>query len=952
MSQGNVSSIMGDLGWDEGFSMPVANTENKSLEESVQRKQKSIVQNKNDLRENEDRVNAMSEHLKNVRQELQHTQGLVNARKNEAETEDHMRKIAEREEGRLTQEVKRLERDLEDLKEKRNIFENNIFKQTERLEEMKSQMNWDQQALEAWLEESARKDEDAMTLQKYSRHDEAKVKELSLRIERLTDESGEKRRQLDHEMTSTLTCQIELDKTAEEFRKAHAERQELIKQWEYTIEQMQKRDKEMDLLASQLARVKAEVRQREDMIKEKQQFLDNEVENNREQEKKISLSERAAAKLRIDYQEAETTRDQFQNELEALKRTVDRTNVDLESTRSHVAQLKRDVIDKTEKLRQAQLNRERLQEKLKMCIDAEMTAEERAAQMDELMQEEEKNQKEIDTELKRLRELQFKKTQEQYEINTKERNTEAEIQGSRAATRNLNSKINKVDHDSLKQQEIIYNQDFAIQQLERRINRMQGDHTNEEKLQLEAKIKDLTSELDSKTNTNSLLSNQLKRLQDDIRKVKRTLEKTGGEKEDLTIKIEELDLHNDTSKKELKRLVRSKQDLMVDENVLKLEIKRLRDALFSKADEVYTLEKRRLQLDTAMKERRNEINIHKDMLSAQVKAADDERQQISAELHERIAKIDKLRKRYEILMVSMAPPEGEEEKSQAYYVIKAAQEKEELQREGDDYDAKIRKAEKEIRALENTLRLMNSRNETYRKSFNKVTDTSDEMEEKQQLDEQLRAVLDKYKYKRRQIREMQEDLQTMSHTLDNLTRDEDAYVEMMQEKQNKVLQVNKELDDQKAKLDRVTKQNYKYAREVRSAAKLKNDTPEEKDFELREMRDFNKNAIKMFGDVTQQNPDLAQIVHLYFTQANLPPPPAPGSQPGSRFSSRPSSARSSLSSRSSASTVKSSPSASKPAAIDIGGAFEQGGAPSSRSSTSMSSVRSGRSGRSQASSRR
>jgi len=111
---------------------------------------------------------------------------------------------------------------------------------------MKSQMKWDQQALEAWLEESAQKDEDALTLKKYAKEDEAKIKDLTLKLEKYLELSQKQKKAVDDETLETISIQIELDKTADEFRKTHRERQELIKQWETIIDQMQKRDSQIE----------------------------------------------------------------------------------------------------------------------------------------------------------------------------------------------------------------------------------------------------------------------------------------------------------------------------------------------------------------------------------------------------------------------------------------------------------------------------------------------------------------------------------------------------------------------------------------------------------------------------------------------------------------------------------------------------------------------------------
>ena len=132
--------------------------------------------------------------------------------------------------------------------------------------------------------------------------------------------------------------------------------------------------------------------------------------------------------------------------------------------------------------------------------------------------------------------------------------------------------------------------------------------------------------------------------------------------------------------------IKEKEESLVDENVLRLEIRKLRSFLNNRADEVYSLETRQIQLQLLLEERTKEIEIHRDILRFQLKASEEERYKVHNELRDRVSKVEKLKRRYEILMSQFASGETDEEKTQAYYVVKAAQDREKLQREGDELD--------------------------------------------------------------------------------------------------------------------------------------------------------------------------------------------------------------------------------------------------------------------------
>ncbi|KAM6160081.1 coiled-coil domain-containing protein 39 [Erethizon dorsatum] len=898
------SEFLAELHWEDGFALPVANEGNKMLEDQLSKLQNEKSNLQDQLHDYEDRINAMNSHFKNVKQEFSFTQCLYKARENEIESEEHFKAIAERELGRVKSEIQRLENEIASIRERKTDKENGIFKATQKLDGLKCQMNWDQQALEAWLEESANKDSDALTLQKYAQQDDNKIRALTLQLERLTLERNQKRKVLDNELTETLSAQLELDKAAQDFRKIHNERQELIEQWENTIEQMQKRDRDIDDCALALTRVKQETREKESLVKEKIKFLENEIGNNTEYEKRISAADRKVLKCRTEYQNHETSRSQLKDELDSLKATVNRTSSDLEALRKNISKIKKDSCEERQRLQKFKNHNHIIRKKLNQITEKTMSVEEKATNLEDMLKEEEKSVKEVEVQLNIVKEVFFKKVQELQAEKMKEKALVSEIEGTRSSLKHLNNQLHKLDFETLKQQEIMYSQDFYVQQMERRMSRLKGEINSEEKQALEAKIVELKKSLEEKKSAFDLLETQIKKLHNDLHFIKRSNSKNCDEKQSLMAKVNELNLFIDSSEKELNKARAFKQDLMIEDNLLKLEVKRTREMLHSKAEEVLSLEKRKQQLLTAMEERTEEIKVHKMMLASQIKYVDQERQNISGEFHERLSKIDKLKNRYEILTVIMLPPEGEEEKTQAYYVIKAAQEKEELQREGDSLDAKINKAEKEIYALGNTLQVLNSCNRNYKQSFKKVTPSSDEYQLKIQLEEQRRAADEKYRYKQRQIRELQEDIQSMENTLQLTEHLANNVKEKLSEKQAFASQLHRETEEQKPKLERVTKQCAKLTKDIHLLKQTKDETPEEQDIKLREVKQFHKVIDEMLVDCIEENAAVRFILQTYFKQNGLELPTASGK--GSHQSSTSSSQASLVSPKSSRSSTNTS----------------------------------------------
>jgi len=239
---------------------------------------------------------------------------------------------------------------------------------------------------------------------------------------------------------------------------------------------------------------------------------------------------------------------------------------------------------------------------------------------------------EVEKEIREQKETLFKESQKLFKLRAEQANLIGDISGTLSASRNLQASINKLKQEKQRQQELLYNSEYSIQQMERRVAKMQGERSLEEQKRLQQEITTATAELDKQKKSLDMLVVSNKQLVDEKRNIERVIEKVRSQKVILETQIGELRLENEMATNDLATVQATKEKTLVQHDCKKLEIKKLRDTVNVEADRVYGLENRKYQLEMSIEEREKEIQVHKDILTSESKAAEEERHKVAVEL--------------------------------------------------------------------------------------------------------------------------------------------------------------------------------------------------------------------------------------------------------------------------------------------------------------------------------
>ncbi|KAK2720274.1 hypothetical protein QYM36_004227 [Artemia franciscana] len=639
----------------------------------------------------------------------------------------------------INEDTKEKEQSISIFKEKQNVLQNKIKAYEVNLSQYRCEVK------DLTLEDE-QQEKIYQGLLKKAKEGNKIVQNLEATLQSLNREKEEK-------ISTVESLQKRNDAANEDIENVHhkldqelSERNYLLKQWEAAFLQCEIVDADLCNYEQVLTAKKEEagVKKAETSQKEKELEISQEKLKKAKQRRNKSIAELDEAKLKL--QEQNNILMQLENEKRLNVSKIDNVKNEIKSLDAEKVQTGNDIKQVQRKIQLALLKEESLKESLKNIEEHGRSTEEMVKDVQKLVKEEEKHIESIQGSIEALNVAKSRMVSQLSDLESRTKQVSLEISCAKKSKERITKENNKIRQMNESLEEAIYKASFelliATQSLERL---METDAESSEKHeQWRVRIDSLNEDIKEKKRILLILRQELLTSQAHVMHQLRMYEneqrscKTMMEEEE---RLRSLDAALKSQMKEQDKDIYKKQ---LEIGLLKLHIQHKQKLLTAKSKRVLNIEQRKRNLEEIIEKRSTELKNEEKRLKCEIKVAKEELSKFRNLENLKISQTNKLIARYELVMKSITSGEEEnipqsEIKSEAYCIIKLAQEKEEVRQCLLNLENEVDELKNNLRALKNTADLVQASNSSYRAIAVRGTLSEEwKEEEEQKLQEKLK----------------------------------------------------------------------------------------------------------------------------------------------------------------------------------------------------------------------
>ncbi|XP_054016691.1 coiled-coil domain-containing protein 39-like isoform X3 [Hylaeus anthracinus] len=877
------------------------------------------------LESTEERLRMMKNRISNLKVERDINQKLLTTHSTQLETENHHYRLSCNTETSLRREARDFEKEWKKVNEAVSGVMKELEKLTKKIESSKKVVEYDEQSLRELEEKLNQNENNNQLIEQYMKEDAKEYKELELRRQKLSTELQTYQEAIIKRTNEAKEMEIILDRTSRLYDQALADYRQMFNQWKESVIMLQQRNNDIknvlrvrhktshyfiycyinyyfipritrNYSMQNTETLRETLENEKSVLEESENFLKEQTENNKQAEQSIKVLEKKLFDMREEQCKLKETFDVYENQLAIQKNVAKELTQRVEQVRVDTKRKETETRIKYAKIEKLEKQVIELTGKLEAIDSQKLNIEEKAKELESIIEEHEKKKVALIKEVNQLQAANLRITNETKQLENESKVLKTQYENECKKSEHLDKLYAKHEKELEEKKQRLYQVEFEVQKAVMKLDRLRGHEQDKgEAERKQQKIEELQSTLNEKMDMSKLLQKQIASLEHDMRKISNSMASNKNQLEYLRNKRQDLVLLMDAGEKRLKSAQNRFEEKQVEESILRLKVSQMEKMVSNLGDNVYDLKRYRLELEAAIRERKAEISVQKDSLVVQKRVAANECSELRNAISERKIRIKQLQTRYENGAAILGTKEDGTPINTTHLKIQNAQERYLLQEQGDKLDETIRKAEHEIQAMENTLRVINVCNDKYKTTLTEDEQDKDKVEEHRKLDRELQNARQSLKEKQDEFRSLTNDLQRMQNDYAQILKDIDEARETKENKDQYLTELKQQIHDQEEKISRADKNLRNAQKDIQQMfLTTGNETVliQEKEVELREIQEQNSIVLQDIAEFTINHVEAEAYIKKLLAAKNIELPPVPLPDQSSTSSQCPSTKRS------------------------------------------------------------